>query len=281
LLGEWSKKVSDIAAEYAAGEPFPLVIIDDFLDESFAEELLAEFPWMDGMARSNDYIFGDKRQLATFADAGPASKKYYELMMSAEFADIISAITGRALFMDPAFHGGGFHQSGAGGYLDTHVDFNIHPDHKDWLQVLNVLLYLNKDWSPDYGGALLVRADPKNEPRAIAPLFNRCVMMLTSDNTYHGFRKLSLPPGVTRKSIAGYAYEFIHEGSHKARTTSWAPEEGGVVKQALARHWTSLAAAKSKITGKKAELPCSAQHSRRVGACLSRRPRRWEHDEIR
>jgi hypothetical protein len=64
---------------------------------------------------------------------------------------------------------------------------------------------------------------------------------------------MSLPPGVTRKSIAGYAYEFIHEGSRKARTTSWAPEEGGVVKQVLARHWTSLAAAKGKITGKKAE----------------------------
>ena len=78
-------------------------------------------------------------------------------------------------------------------------------------------------------------------------------MMLTSDNTYHGFRKMSLPPGVTRKSIAGYAYELIHEGSRKPRTTSWAPEGGGVVKQVLARHWTSLAAAKDKIAGKKAE----------------------------
>lgn len=253
MLGQWSKKVSTLAEQYAAGEPFPLVIIDDFLDESIAEELVAEFPPLDGMARSNDYMFGDKRQQATFAEAGPASKKYYELLMSAEFTDIIAAITGRTLFMDPAFHGGGFHQSGDGGFLDTHVDFNIHPDHKDWLRVLNVLLYLNKDWPAEYGGALLVRTDPKSEPRAIAPLFNRCVMMLTSDYTYHGFRKMSLPPGVTRKSIAGYGYELIHEGSRKARTTSWAPEEGGVVKQALARHWTSLAAAKSKLTGKKAE----------------------------
>jgi hypothetical protein len=253
LLGDWSKKISIIAGEYAAGEPFPLVIIDDFLDEGFAEELLAEFPPMDGMVRSNDYMFGDKRERATLAEAGPASEKYHDLLMSAEFTDIIAAITGRTLFMDPAFHGGGFHQSGDGGFLDTHVDFNIHPDHKDWLRVLNVLLYLNKDWPPGYGGALLVRTDPKTEPRAIAPLFNRCVMMLTSDNTYHGFRKMSLPPGVTRKSIAGYAYELIDEGSRKARTTSWAPEEGGVVKQALARHWTTLAAAKDKITGKKAE----------------------------
>jgi hypothetical protein len=249
----WSKDISDLPAEYAAGKPFPLVIIDGFLEDGFAEELLAEFPPIDGMARSNDYMFGDKRQQALFAAAGPASRNYYDLLMSPEFAGIISAITGRALLMDPAFHGGGFHQSGDGGFLDTHVDFNIHPGHGDWLRVLNVLLYLNQDWPAENGGELLLRTDPRDEPIAIAPLFNRCVMMLTSHNTYHGFRKMSLPPGATRKSIAGYAYELIPEGSRKARTTSWAPEDGGVVKRLLARHWTSLAAAKGKLTGKNAD----------------------------
>ena len=37
--------------------------------------------------------------------------------------------------------------------------------------------------------------------------------MLTSDNTFHGYRKMSLPPGRSRKSIAGYAYELIEEGT--------------------------------------------------------------------
>jgi hypothetical protein len=253
LLGTWSKDVSELPAEWAAGRPFPLVVIDGFLEEGLAGELLAEFPPIGEMVKSNDYMFGDKRQRAMFAAAGPASRQYHDLLMSPEFADIISGITGRPLFMDPAFHGGGFHQSGDGGFLDTHVDFNVHPDHGDWQRVLNVLLYLNRDWRDDYDGALLVRASPKDEPRAIAPLFNRCVMMLTGDSTYHGFRRMSLPPGVTRKSIAGYAYQLIGHGSVKARTTAWAPEDGGVVKQALARHWTSLAAAKSKLTGKKTE----------------------------
>ena len=131
--------------------------------------------------------------------------------------------------------------------------------------MLNVLLYLNRDWRDEYDGALLVRASPKSEPRAIAPLFNRCVMMLTGDGTYHGFRRMSLPSGVTRKSIAGYAYQLIDQGALKARTTAWAPEGGGVVKQALARHWTSLAAAKSKLTGKKPNSAfASGTHSRPV-----------------
>src|SRR5262249_56627219 len=104
-------------------------------------------------------------------------------------------------------HGGGFHQGGDGSFLDTHVDFNIHPRHEDWLRVLNILLYLNKDWPPEYGGDLLVRRNPADEPRSIAPVFNRCVIMLTSDDTYHGYRKMTLPPGETRQAIAADAYE--------------------------------------------------------------------------
>jgi hypothetical protein len=249
ILGPWAKDVSALAAEFKAGDPFPLVVIDGFLDANFAEELLAEFPSIEGMAHSKDYVFGDKREEADFAKAGPACKAYYDYLLSEEFATIVSTVTDRTLFIDPSFHGGGFHQGGDGSHLDTHVDFNIHPKHKDWLRVLNILLYMNKDWKPEWDGALLIRTDPKNEPRAIAPLFNRGVFMFTGDNTYHGYRRMSLPPGVTRKSIAGYAYELIEEGSLKARTTSWAPEDGGILKKTLAKHWTGLSAAKNKLSG--------------------------------
>jgi len=44
--------------------------------------------------------------------------------------------------------------------------------------------------------------------------------MLTSDNTYHGYRKMSLPDGITRKST---------------------------VKRSLAKHWTGLAATREKV----------------------------------
>lgn len=250
MLGTWLEDVPAAATAFKGGQPFPLVVIDGFLKDSFAEQLLAEFPSIEGMTHSKDYIFGDKREDAGFASAGPACKAYHDYLMSEEFAWIVSTIAGRDLFMDPSFHGGGFHQGGDGSHLDTHVDFNIHPKHKNWLRVLNILLYLNKDWPAEYGGDLLLRTNPEDEPLAIAPLFNRAVMMLTSDNTYHGYRKMSLPPGVTRKSIAGYAYELIEEGSLKARTTSWAPEDGGIVKKTLAKHWTSLSAAKNRLSGR-------------------------------
>jgi hypothetical protein len=248
MLGPWVNRVDELADEFKAAEPFPLVVLDGFLTEEAADGLVAEFPSVEGMARTNDYIFGDKRQESNLAEAGPATRRYHELLLSEEFAAILGRLTGgRSLFVDASFHGGGFHQGADGSFLDTHVDFNIHPHHEDWLRVLNVLLYLNKDWKPEYDGNLLVRNDPKQEPRSVAPLFNRAVIMLTADNTYHGYRRMTLPPGVTRKSIAAYAYEKIEVGSLRARTTSWAPEDGGIVKRNLAKHWTDLVAAKDKV----------------------------------
>jgi hypothetical protein len=249
VFGSWVERIPALAEEFRAAQPFPLIVIDGFLDEDAAEGLLAEFPPVDAMPHSNDYMFGDKRQWTKLAEAGPTCRRFHDLLLSDEFARIIGELTGRKLFVDPSFHGGGFHQGGDGSFLDTHVDFNLHPRHNDWLRVLNMLLYLNKDWPPEYGGDLLVRTDPGHEPRAIAPRFNRGVIMLTSDYTYHGYRRMSLPPGVTRKSIASYAYELIPAGSLKTRTTSWSPENAGLAKRFLARHWSRGAAAKDKLLG--------------------------------
>ena len=129
-----------------------MLVIDDFLDIDTANGLLAEFPAPGAMPKSRDYMFGDKRELSSVAEQGPTSKAFYDALMGDEFQTFIRTLTGKDLFVDPAFHGGGFHQSGDGGFLDTHVDFNMHPLHTDWLRTLNVLLYLNKDWKPDTTG---------------------------------------------------------------------------------------------------------------------------------
>jgi hypothetical protein len=251
VLGSWTERLPELAKEFPDADPFPHVVIDGFLREDAAESLLAEFPAIDDMKKSNDYIFADKRQSAQLAAGGSACQQYHDLLLSDGFAEILGTLAGgRELFVDTSFHGGGFHQGGNDSFLDTHVDFNIHPHHDDWLRVLNVLLYLNQDWADGYGGDLLIRTDPNDKPLAVPPLFNRAVIMLTSDNTYHGYRRMSLPPGVTRKSIAAYAYELIPVGSLRVRTTTWAPEDGGAVKRMLGRHWSDLASARKRVLGK-------------------------------
>ncbi|SFC27065.1 2OG-Fe(II) oxygenase superfamily protein [Nocardioides terrae] len=249
MFNSWIDRGEELRSAFYAGDPFPLLLIDDFLDVKTAEGLLEEFPAPDAMPKSRDYMFGDKRELSSVAEQGPTSRAFYDALMSEQFKCFICQLTGKDLIVDPAFHGGGFHQSGDGGHLDTHVDFNMHPLHDNWLRTLNILLYLNKDWKPEYDGRLLIKAKPDDEPRAIEPSFNRGLLMLTDDHTFHGFKKMSLPPGVTRKSIATYAYELVEVGSTVPRTTGWAPEEGNVLKKSFARHYNTAVKVKTRFFG--------------------------------
>ena len=121
-----------------------------------------------------------------------------------------------------------------------HVDFNIHPLHPDWLRTLNILLYLSPGWKDEWGGELLVKARPDDGPRVIAPTFNRAVIMLTDAHTYHGYRAMRLPAGVTRRSIATYAYRRVGDEQVVPRTTGWVPDDAGPLKRALARHYDTL-----------------------------------------
>jgi len=249
MFNTWIDRVDELKAEFESGDPFPLLVIDDFLDTETADRLLAEFPDPDAMPKSRDYMFGDKHELSSVAEQGQTSKAFYDALMGDQFREFISALTGKELFVDPAFHGGGFHQSGDGGFLDTHIDFNMHPLHDNWLRTLNILLYLNKDWKDEYDGRLLIKAKPDDEPRAIKPVFNRGLIMVTDDHTFHGFKKMSLPPGVTRKSIATYAYELVEAGSTVARTTGWAPDDGSALKKSLAKHYNTAVKIKTKFFG--------------------------------
>lgn len=249
MFNAWIDRGAELANDFRTASPFPVLVIDDFLDTATAEALLDEFPAPDAMPKSRDYMFGNKRELSSVAEQGPASKAFYDALLGEEFRAFLCALTGKDLFVDPAFHGGGFHQSGDGGYLDTHVDFNVHPLHPDWLRTLNALLYLNKDWKPEYDGRLLIKARPEDEPRAIEPLFNRGVIMVSDESAYHGFKRMTLPPGVTRKSIATYAYQKIEAGSAKARTTGWAPDDASRVKRSMARHYDTAVRLKTHFLG--------------------------------
>ena len=99
MLGSWVKNVDDLAKEFSAAQPFPLVILDGFVTDEVAEGLLAEFPSIADMARSNDYMFADKRVSETLANNGPMSKRFHDLLLSDEFASILSRATGRTLFV--------------------------------------------------------------------------------------------------------------------------------------------------------------------------------------
>jgi Rps23 Pro-64 3,4-dihydroxylase Tpa1-like proline 4-hydroxylase len=162
---------------------------------------------------------------------------------SAAFLDFLKELTGiAALIPDPYFEGGGMHQIVRGGHLNVHVDFNRHPltglDRR-----LNVLLYLNRDWQVQWGGAFeLWSGDGEQMVKRVPPLFNRLVVFSTTEISYHGHpHPLACPEDRTRRSLALYYYSNgrPEEGGSKAAThnTLWAGEErNGDESRSRAKH---------------------------------------------
>ena len=143
---------------------------------------------------------------------GGAYAELDALIQSPAWLALLERITGiPALLYDPYYLGGGTHENRHGQSLDPHVDFNYHPSER-WHRRLNLIVYLNREWRPAWGGSLQLYRDPAQDREpwvSIAPAFNRCVIFETSERSWHGFDRLALPearPDLTRKSIALYFY---------------------------------------------------------------------------
>src|SRR5262249_6279584 len=124
-----------------------------------------------------------------------------------EFCHLLSEVFDiPELLPDPELVGGGMHQTGARGHLDVHVDFNYIED-RQLHRRLNILVYFNKDWKPEWGGNIeLWDKDVKVCHQSLSPIFNRCVVFATSDVSYHGVTAVRCPDDQTRKSFAAYYY---------------------------------------------------------------------------
>lgn len=249
VFGAWFDNPQSLVEEFRTADPFPHIVIENFLSDPIANSLLNEFPSIETMPHSRDYIFGNKHELSSVEEVGSAAASFACAITGQAFKRVLSDLTGRDVFVDERFHGGGFHQGGDGSFLDMHVDFNIHPLHSNWLRIINCLLYLNPDWAAEYGGQLLLKNHPDADPKVIAPAFNRAVIMITDERTFHGYRRMSLPVGVTRKSIATYAYAVFEIGSVRPRTTGWTPESPSLLKRAVASQYDLAVRLKNRVFG--------------------------------
>ena len=116
--------------QYCSAEPFPHIVLEDFLPRETLRRMLAEFP---------------EPEPGRFADAFSKLKTGYQLdkikspyinavinaLNSAPFLDFLVNMTGiQGLMADPYQVGGGLHETRRGGHLSIHADFNMHPSLK-------------------------------------------------------------------------------------------------------------------------------------------------------
>lgn len=195
--------------DWNSKKPFRYLSFENFFFNEKAELINNSYPNIDeGVWDNTTYINQkNKFQKSSFEKDSLFDKVFKELNHP-EFLQILSEITGiYDLIEDEELFGGGLHQSITGAFLDVHVDYNIHPKTK-LHRMLNVLVYMNKEWKDEYEGHLELWDMDKNERlERISPNFNRLAMFETNQISYHGHpHPLKSPKGISRKSIATYYY---------------------------------------------------------------------------
>lgn len=228
----------ELMGDYAFAEPYPHIALDDFLPAEMAENLLAHFPTE---AKSHDKTYQKgygglhKRQIFPY-DGDAYIRAAFSFFNSAPMLKFLEGITNiQGLLPDPYFAGGGLHETSTGGLLGIHADFRVN-ESLQLIRRVNLLIYLNKDWKDEYAGKLeLWDTKMTKKVKDVAPLFNRCVIFNTDEDSFHGHPDpLTTPEGITRKSIALYYYTAtpIKNDSGESRHTLYVarPDDSAQVK---------------------------------------------------
>jgi Rps23 Pro-64 3,4-dihydroxylase Tpa1-like proline 4-hydroxylase len=227
---ECRKQGLALANKYQNAFPFPHIVLDDFIDPDVLRGVLREFP----DSADKNYFDRDQERLKFQyqpheASAGVTRNLFAELNSQA-FLSFLEELTGiDGLISDPHFEGGGLHETKRGGHLGIHADFNVHGKLKVERK-LNLLVYLNEDWEPGYGGQLeLWDREMKECAVRVEPVFGRAVIFNTDLDSFHGHPDpLNCPPERSRRSIATYYYTSPADGvAHlPKRTTNFQARPG-------------------------------------------------------
>jgi hypothetical protein len=197
----------DRAVVETSTDPFPWLIADGGFDTDALLAVLEEWPSLDDprwtrYQASQEYRKLEGSDTAMWSAAAAA-------LVDALGADATVGWVAEQLHLPDAALaaltvGGGYHATVRGGYLAPHADFNGHPDDGRWRRA-NVLVFLVRDYDPEWGGCLRLGVPGSATERVIEPRFGRLVAFETSSTSWHGHPDPWLGPE-PRRSLAVYYF---------------------------------------------------------------------------
>lgn len=215
-------------AEYISGSPYPYISMDHFLDPVILHAVLSDLNSLSEPVGTHNRA-QEKLKYSFNPEKLPQhSRNLFRFFNSRPFIFFMEKLTGiNGLIPDPMFLGGGVHEVKNGGHLDIHADFNLHGLMKIERRI-NVLIYLNEDWLPEYGGQFEIWDNKMKECiKSFDPVFNRCVVFNTTSNSFHGNpNPVKHPFEISRRSIALYYYTATWDREKRNHTTQFKPRPG-------------------------------------------------------
>ena len=182
------------------------LIIDNLLPNEIAAQLNFDFPKEEELNHLN--APSEKKFVGVyFSDKQKLVQECLYAFQERSVLSIISQITNiKNLIGDPELYAGGVSSMSKGCFLNPHID-NSHDRNLENFRRLNLLYYVNQNWSPikDGGELVLYPKGIKNKEKEIHCMFNRLVIMRTDNKSIHGVKEI-LSKTKRRKCISNYYF---------------------------------------------------------------------------
>jgi len=164
--------------------------IDNLLPEALVREIYQQFPTPERMMLKRT-IKENKLTTAQMNEHDPLLEEIVFAFQDPRVVTLIGEITGiEGVMPDADLYAGGISVMAKGGYLRPHLD-NSHDGKQGRYRVLNLLFYVTPDWQEAFGGNLqLWDNGPLTTPRTIPSLFNRLVLMVTNQTSWHSVNEI-------------------------------------------------------------------------------------------
>jgi len=195
-----------LAQRYRSAQPYHHLVMDNFFSDDLLDGAVSEISALPDEAwvkHEDERLI--KYNLRSATELREAGNRLMQLVHSAAFLFMLTEITGiRGLLPDPYLGGSGYHVIPKGGRFDVHLDRNTE-FHSGLTRRLAMLIYLNHDWDPKFGGQFeMWDRDAQHCEKVVEPVFNRTLLFEIGPEAFHGVRPVTCPRGQSRKSFAVY-----------------------------------------------------------------------------
>jgi hypothetical protein len=187
-------------------QPYPHLIIDDFLTPEFFNYLHGEKYEEPILTYEHDRSQIERRKKTSNLPFNPVQNYVKDKLSnySTGVNPLKYLLDIKALFPLTDFNHTFqiFHRSTTGARLGLHVDHSHIMDRSfDYVHILNCIYYSHEVWEDSWGGELILMRGVKGEQKLIQPRPNRLVIFLHTSDSFHGVAPVTCPEHIQRESV--------------------------------------------------------------------------------
>jgi len=224
IFGDWINK--DIVV---VEEPFTHIIIDNFLKKDVIDKVFDEIPDL-----NNDFhkYYNPLEIKYAYNEIDKLKSNIKNVFYTLSHTKIIDKL--KQIFnidnleYDPLLHGAGIHLHPNNGRLHMHLDYEKHPILKNKQRILNIILYLNKEWKTEWNGDTQLWNKDMLECKVRSyPKYNKAIIFKTSEDSWHGVPDIiKCPENEFRKTLAFYYIKPLDNTKNKNKNKKGANIDG-------------------------------------------------------